>query len=169
MELEVIKKVKVKVSPKTLFVYIPHCEDNVFHNLTWHDEPVKLNGIEYDSIEAIEQAYPELFNTNSRGEKCLVLTIDVETAQVVNWPKNSPYDLFDVKIVDEGEYILLDKNGEVLVSYAGYVPECVGPHGFGDYLEFEIDSVSNIPGWQFTQENFDELMKEYGNEFYEDM
>ena len=166
MELEVIRK--VKVNPKTLFLYIPTLEDKVFHDLTWHDEPVKLNGVEYDSIEAIEQAYPELFNTNSHGEKCLVLTIDVETGQVLNWPKNSPYDFFDVKIVDTGEYILLDKNGEVIAKYDGYVPECVGCDGYGDYLEFEIDSASNIPEWEFTQEHLDEFMKEAGDELYED-
>lgn len=167
MELEVIRK--VKVSPKTLFVYIPNYEDNVFHDLTWHDEPVKLNGVEYETIEAIEQAHPELFNTNGHGEKCIVLTIDVETGQVLNWPKNSPYDFFDVKIVDEGEYILLDKNGEVIAEYGGYVPECVGEGGYGDYLEFEIDSASNIPEWEFTQEHLDEFMNESGDELYENM
>lgn len=166
MELEVIKR--VKVSPKTLFVYIPDYEDNVFCELAWHDEPVKLNDTEYDSIEAIKQAYPEIFNTNERGEKCLVLTIDVETGQVINWPKNSPYDFFDVKIVDEGEYILLDKNGEQIARYSGYVPTCVGEGGYGDYLEFEIDSASNIPGWNFTQEHLDNFMKEIGDELYED-
>lgn len=167
MELEVIRK--VKVSPKTLFIYIPNYEDNVFYDLTWHDEHVKLNGTEYDSIEAIEQAYPELFNTNSRGEKCFVLTIDVEIGQVLNWPKNSPYEFFDVKIVDEGEYILLDKNGEVIAEYSGYVPECVGEGGYGDYLEFEINSDSTIHGWEFTQEHLDDFMKEADDELYENM
>ena len=69
MELEVIKK--VKVSPKTLFVYIPNYEDNVFHDLTWHDEPVKLNGVEYETIEAIEQAYPQLFGRDRQGKNIL--------------------------------------------------------------------------------------------------
>ena len=167
MELEVIKK--VKVSPKTLFVCLPNYEDKVFHDLTWHDEPVKFNGIEYSSIEAIEEFHPELFNTNSQGEKCLVLTIDVETGQVTNWPKNSPFDFYDIKIVDEGEYILLDKNGEVIAKSGGYVAACIGENGWGDYLEFEIDSASNIPGWEFTQEHLDEFMKEAGDELYEDM
>lgn len=166
MELEVIRK--VKVSPKTLFIYLPNYEDKVFHDLTWHDEPVKFEGVEYKTIEHIEEFYPELFNTNSHGEKCLVLTIDVETGQVLNWPKNSPYSFFDVKIVDEGEYILLNTAGEVIAKYSGYVPECVGPDGYGDYLEFEIDSASNIPRWEFTQEHLDEFMKESGDELYED-
>ena len=167
MELEVIRK--VKVSPKTLFVYIPNYEDNVFYDLTWHDEPVKLNGTEYYSIDTIESFYPELFNTNSQGEKCLVLTIDVETGQVLNWPKNTPFDFYDKKIVDEGEYILVDKNGEQIARYSGYVPNCVGEGGWGDYLEFEIDSNSNITDWKFTQEHLDEFMKEAGDELYEDM
>lgn len=163
MELEVIKK--VKVSPKTLFVCIPNYEDKVFHDLTWHDEPVKLNDTEYDSIEAIEEAYPELFH----GIKYLVLKIDVETGQVTNWPKNSPYSFFDIKIVDKGEYILLDIDGNVIARYEGYVPQCIGEGGYGDYLEFEIDSASNIPEWEFTQEHLDVFMKESGDELYEDM
>lgn len=167
MELEVIKK--VKVSPKTLFVYIPNYEDNVFYDLSWGEELVKLNDEEYDSVEAIETDYPELFNTNSRGEKCLVLTIDVETGQVQNWPKNSPYDFFDIKIVDEGEYILLDKNGEKIAHYSGYVPTCVGEGGYGDYLEFEINSDSTIHSWEFTQEHLDDFMKEADDELYENM
>lgn len=167
MELEVIRK--VKVSPKTLFVYIPDYEDNVFHDLTWHDESVNFNGVEYDSIEAIEQAYPELFGKNHHGQKYLVLKIDVETGQVVNWPKNSPFDFYNIKIVDSGKYLLLDKNDEVIAEYGGYVPECVGCDGYGDYLEFEIDSASNIPEWEFTQEHLDEFMKEAGDELYEDM
>ena len=167
MELEVIKK--VKVSPKTLFVYLPNYEDKVFHDLTWHDEPVKFEGVEYKTIEHIEEFYPELFNTNSRGEKCLVLTIDVETGQVINWPKNSSYSFFDIKIVDEGEYILLNTAGEVIAEYSGYVPQCIGEGGYGDYLEFEIDSASNIPYWSFDQDKFNEFMKESGDELYEDM
>ena len=167
MELDVIKK--VKVSPKTLFVYIPNYDDNVFENLAMDDEPIELNEVEYNSIEAIEIEYPELFNTNSLGEKCLVLTIDVETGQVLNWPKNSPYDFFDVKLVDEGEYILLDKKGEVIAEYSGYVPECLGLGGYGDYLEFEINSDSTIRGWEFTQEHLDDFMKEADDVLYENM
>lgn len=157
MELEVIRK--VKVSPKTLFVYIPDYEDNVFHDLTWHDEPVKLNGVEYETIEAIEQAYPELFNTNSHDEKCVVLTIDVETGQVINWPKNSPHDFFDVKIVDEGEYILYDEIVNEIVRYRGYVPDCIGEGGYGDYLEFEIDENGYIVDWEFTKEDLEEFFE----------
>ena len=167
MELEVIRK--VKVNPKTLFVYIPDYEYRIFDDLEWNDEPVKLNDTEYGSIEAIEQAYPELFGRDRQGKKYLVLKIDVETGQVLNWPKNSPHDFYDVKIVDEGKYLLLDKNDEVIAEYDGYVPDCVGHGGWGDYLEFEIDSDSNIPDWKFTQEHLNEFMKESGDELYEDM
>ena len=59
------------------------------------------------------------------------------------------------------------ENGETIVEYAGYVPTCVGEGGYGDYLEFEIDSSSNIPNWEFDQEKLDELMMESGSEFYE--
>ena len=167
MELEVIRK--VKVSPKTLLVCIPNYEDKVFHDLTWHDEPVKLEGREFTTIESIEDFYPQLFGQNRQGKEYLVITIDVETGQVVNWPKNSPYSFFDIKVIDEGEYVLLDNNGEQIAHYIGYVPQCIGEGGYGDYLEFEIDSASNIPYWSFDQDKFNEFMKESGDELYENM
>jgi hypothetical protein len=167
MELEVIRK--VKVSPKTLFVYIPEYEYRIFRDLEYSDEPVKLDGTEYNSIEDIEEAYPAMFGRDRQGKRYFVLKIDVETGQVLNWPKNSPYSFFDAKIVDTGKYLLLDKNEEVIAEYDGYVPDCVGHGGWGDYLEFEINSDSNIPGWMFTQEDLDEFMKESGDELYEDM
>lgn len=168
MKLEIIRKVKVE--PKTLFIYIPNYENTVFRDLTWYDEPVKFEGVEYYSIEDIEHFYPLLFDITYQGEKNLVLIIDVETGQVTNWPKNSPFDFHDKKIVDEGEYILLDKNGERIARYIGYVPTCIGePIGFGDYLGFEIDNASNISKWEFTQEHLDEFMKESGDELYENM
>lgn len=167
MELEVIRK--VKVSPKTLLVCIPNYEDKVFHDLTWHDEPVKLEGREFTTIESIEDFYPQLFGRNRQGKEYLVITIDVETGQVVNWPKNSPYSFFDIKVIDEGEYVLLDNNGEQIAHYIGYVPQCIGEGGYGDYLEFEIDSTSNIPYWSFDQDKFNEFMKESGDELYENM
>lgn len=167
MELDIIRK--VKVSPKTLLVCIPNYEDKVFHDLTWHDEPVKLEGREFTTIESIEDFYPQLFGQNRQGKEYLVITIDVETGQVVNWPKNSPYSFFDIKIVDEGEYVLLDNNGEQIAHYIGYVPQCIGEGGYGDYLEFEIDSASNIPYWSFDQDKFNEFMKESGDELYENM
>lgn len=165
MELEIIKF--VKVHPKILLAFIPDYEDDIFDELTWHDTAVNLDGVEYDSIEAIENAYPNLFDKNSRGEKCLKLEIDVETGQVLNWPENSPFDFYNKKIVDEGEYILLDTNCETITEYAGYVPTCIGEGGYGDYLEFEIDNDSNIPEWKFTQEHLDDLMMESGNDLYE--
>lgn len=164
MELEIIRK--VKVNPKTLLICIPNYEDNVFQDLTRYDELIKLEGRGFTTIESIEDFYPQLFGRNRQGKKYLVITIDVETGQVVNWPKNSPYSFFDVKIVDEGEYILLDKNGEQIAGYSGYVPACVGYEGYGDYLEFEIDSASNIPEWEFTQKHLNEFMKKSGNELY---
>ena len=158
MELEIIKR--VKVNPKTLFVYIPNYRDNVFENVTHYNEIIIFNGVEYDSIETVENDYPELFSKNSRGEKCLILKIDVKTGKVVNWPNYSPYHFFDVKIVDEGEYRLIDNNDEVIAEYEGYVPECLGEGGYGDYLEFEIDSASNILEWEFTQEHLNDFMEE---------
>lgn len=85
------------------------------------------------------------------------LEIDIDTGKVTNWPKNCPTDFHDIKIVDTGNYWLVDDNADLVVGYTGYVPSCLGEGGYGDYLEFEIDENSYIVDWSFGQEDYDEF------------
>ena len=84
----------------------------------------------------------------------IFLEIDIDTGEVTNWPKNCPTDFHDIKIVDTGNYWLIDDNADLVVGYSGYVPNCLGG---GDYLEFEIDENSYIVDWSFGQEDYDEF------------
>ena len=91
------------------------------------------------------------------GSKTILLEIDIDTGEVINWPKNCPFNFHDIKIVDTGNYWLVDDDGETVISYSGYVPTCLGLGGYGDYLEFEIDENSHIVDWSFGQEDYDEF------------
>lgn len=164
MILNVIKKTKISV--ETLLVKIPNYEESIFDNIVYDDEDIIFNGKKYSSTVDIKMDYPNLFTKNKYNEECLTLIIDVNNGQVTNWPKYSKYDFYNKKIVDGGEYTLLSSDGEEIMSYQGYVPNCVGAGGWGDYLEFEIDDNSNIPDWSFGQNELDNLMKESGDELY---
>lgn len=81
------------------------------------------------------------------------VTIELETGQILDWPADAGLRLdwpgsFDMKVVDEGSYFLLDENKKV-VAYIedGYVPNNLLPGEYGDYLNLEISVTGKITNW----------------------
>lgn len=107
----------------------------------------------YYSLIDLREDYPDVVCGILNGDT-ISLEIDIDTGKVTNWPKNCPTDFHDIKIVDTGNYWLVDDNADLVVGYTGYVPSCLGD---GDYLEFEIDENSYIVDWSFDQEDYDEF------------
>lgn len=115
----------------------------------------KIGSESYEGLDDFFEKYPETYE-----EGCLKLIIDIETGYVVNWPENNEIDLHTIKVADGGTYSImenLDGTGEN-IAYEGYVPKCFGDK-YGDYLEFEIDEHSNIPGWEFGESDFEEILE----------
>lgn len=110
----------------------------------------------YYSLIDLREDYPDVVCGTFNGDT-ISLEIDIDTGKVTNWPKNCPTDFHDIKIVDTGNYWLVDDNADLVVGYTGYVPSCLGEGGYGDYLEFEIDENSYIVAWSFGQEDCDEF------------
>ena len=111
----------------------------------------------YYSLDDVCTDYPDIISAYTAHEDTIFLEIDIDTGEVTNWPKNCPVDFHDIKIVDTGNYWLVNDDAETVISYSGYVPSCLGEGGYGDYLEFEIDGNSHIVGWSFDQEDYDEF------------
>jgi hypothetical protein len=111
----------------------------------------------YYSLDDLLDEQPDIVSYLGDGSQTIFLEIDIDTGEVTNWPKNCPTDFHDIKIVDTGNYWLVDDNAETVISYSGYVPSCLGAGGYGDYLEFEIDGNSHIVDWSFDQEDYDEF------------
>lgn len=111
----------------------------------------------YYSLDKLLEDYPDIGSSLADGSQTIFLEIDIDTGEVTNWPKNCPTDFHDIKIVDTGNYRLIDDNADMVVGYSGYVPICLGEGGYGDYLEFEIDGNSHIVGWSFDQDDYDEF------------
>ena len=121
---------------------------------------IKFGGETFSGIDELLLHYPELAGVSGCGElPTIVLDIDLETGNVLNWPKGIPFAFYDFKIVDSGVYTLYDKDGKLLNTLEGYVPACLGEGGYGDYLEFEIDKNAHIVDWEFDQDDFNELME----------
>ena len=87
--------------------------------------------------------------------------IDVRTGKISNWPQGKTASFRTVKIVDTGEYTLLNAEKKRICGYTGYVPECLSieEKGWGDYLEFEVGSNGIIHNWKFGQNEIEEFME----------
>ncbi len=74
------------------------------------------------------------------------ITVDGDTGKIRDWPKGFSAHVH-MKVCDEGNYWLLDKDGKELAHRDGYVPSCI-PGSYGDYIEFEIDGDGTVAKWK---------------------
>jgi len=110
------------------------------------------------SIHTLSDAVKKFGMLRADGGENLLLIIDIDAGRVVNWPTGKlAVDFYNMKVVDECMYMLLDEDMKPIpgLSYEGYVPDCVGEGGWGDYFEFEVEDDGTIPNWNFDQEMFD--------------
>ena len=114
---------------------------------------VDLNGKTYDQMDDDEawndlrKDFPSLVNDEDEIE----LLINIENGHIENWPDGKTGNFRTVKIVDTGHYELLDAAQRKLRVLDGYVPEflSIECEGYGDYLEFVVDTKGYIRNWKF--------------------
>ncbi len=87
--------------------------------------------------------------------------IDLETGIITNWKKGVKAEI-QYKICDDGIYILLDKDSNVVKEIEGYVPNILDLHedGFGDCIIINVDENGLIEDFKcdltyFTNEDED--------------
>lgn len=150
MKAKIVKPIEVDVK------YL-----DVFFGGRFYPEDLEINNESFEELDDIFNKYPSLKNINPDGYEDLWLRIDVDTGEVVNWPKTGMEDcyLHSIKIVDEGIYVLINSHGEHIEN-RGYVPSCleIDDNGYGDYFEFTIQSNGKIKDWKFTQKHLDDLL-----------
>lgn len=150
MKAKIVKQIEVDIK------YL-----DVFFGGRFYPEDLEINNESFEELDDIFNKYPSLKNINPDGYEDLWLRIDVDTGEVVNWPKTGMEDcyLHSIKIVDEGIYVLINSHGEHIET-RGYVPSCleIDDNGYGDYFEFTIQSNGKIKDWNFTQKHLDDLL-----------
>lgn len=124
---------------------------------------ISWNGTRYewfnkDEIDAWKQKYADMYDAENG---LIVLVVDAETGRINNFPQNEDGDFTTLKVVDCGEYTLVSKDGNVIFSYEGYVPDCfeINENGFGDYMEFFVIKGA-IAKWKWNDELFRDILKE---------
>lgn len=83
--------------------------------------------------------------------------INLEEGRVEDWPKGKTLSFKDMKICDEGIYILLDADRKEITRIEGYVPNELLPGDYGDYLSLDIAEDGKITNWMpdATLEDFE--------------
>lgn len=71
--------------------------------------------------------------------------IDLDEGRIVNWINGETAQIH-YKSCDENEINLVDRDGEVVREYFGYVPDILDPYGegYGDYVIMNIDEHGYI-------------------------
>ena len=72
--------------------------------------------------------------------------IDMGTGRIRDWPKGVAHSLH-MKVIDQGEYLLLADGDCVLGIDGDYVPHGVVPGEYGDYIVLEIGADGVITNW----------------------
>lgn len=118
-------------------------------------EDATVNGVE-DNDEDIKM--PCVVENN--GEKRWKIKVDVDNGQIVNWDKGTIAQTY-YKVCDDGEYKLIDNNGNVVKEINSYVPDifAIYDEGFGDYVYLEIDENGFIKDWFCTPDLIDDMIK----------
>lgn len=100
------------------------------------------------------------------GENVFYLRVNVQSGRVENWSIPYAGDFNDIKVVDEGTYILRDEKENIVSSQMHtYVPPCldVDTSGYGDYLQFHVTSNGFIENWGFDDKDFEAFMETEDN------
>lgn len=152
MEITITKPVQVNV--KTIEVYLGgrfDANDLTFYGAT--DEDIEC----FDNVCDLLAKFPSL---EKNKEICLI--IDVDSGKITNWPIGWSCEFYDIKLVDEGRYMLYDNNNEIIYEYDGYVPEILNIRGggWGDYLEFEVDETGVIDDWECNESLIENFMEQ---------
>lgn len=81
--------------------------------------------------------------------------IEIETGQILNWEQGKTANIH-YKCCDDGEYILLDEDKNVIKLIEGYVPRILYPkkNGYGDYIIMDIDENGFIQKWKVKLDEF---------------
>lgn len=82
---------------------------------------------------------------------CWCPTIDLNTGEVLNWPKGTTASVH-YKVCDAGQYWLLDENKKRILQWKGYyVPDsilCIKDNGYGDYIILSINENGFVENWK---------------------
>ena len=84
--------------------------------------------------------------------------INLNSGQIINWTQGISAHVY--YIIDDGEYTLLDKDNNEIISVQSYVPYFLNPgeDPYADFMTMEIDENGFIKNWQCDSEAIEYLV-----------
>lgn len=73
-------------------------------------------------------------------------TVDIDTGEIKDWPKDIGEFHLEMKVTDSGSYSLILSDGEI-VELQDYVPHGVVPGEYGGYVNLQINESGIITNW----------------------
>lgn len=133
MEIEVVKKVKIKIETLNVKAKVRYWED------------ATVDGVEDEEGALIP----------CRNGRTWEPVIKLETGQILNWEKGKTANIH-YKICDEGIYELVNEFGVIEMVKDGYVPDIMCPKdsGYGDYIIMDVDQDGFIKNWVVDLSDF---------------
>lgn len=111
---------------------------------------VRINVPNRYGDEDIPLDFPGL---NSTGTM-LTMEWDIDTGKIKDWPEGRAEHMH-LKVTDEGCYELLAPDGSTLMSRNNYVPHCVVPGEYGDYIIMDIGADGVIQNYRPKPDEFE--------------
>lgn len=120
----------------------------------WEDG--KVNGEEDADGSRIPCREGTAADNNHLGGGNWCPLIDLDTGKIEGWPEGTTASVH-YKVCDDGDYELLDADGNVVKSIDGYVPAAMCPEGEGDgdYVIMEIGPDGTIAKWKADLSEFE--------------
>lgn len=111
-----------------------------------------------------EENKAELLGKFGVSGDTLALTIGIDDGQVHGWPADAKGYSVHLKVVDEGSYVVVGANGEILIEVdEDYVPRWFpGPH-YGDYLILDIDDTGKVTNWRCSATHLADWFDTHGD------
>lgn len=93
------------------------------------------------------------------------IMVEVDTGLIRGWPQGRSEHVF-TKVCDRGHYVFLDDKMNTLIGLKGvYVPHCIVPGQYGDYIDLNINEDGVITNWP-KKPNLDNIMSIMDDDYY---
>lgn len=90
--------------------------------------------------------------------------VNIDSGIIIDWPPQEEDKKLSMKVCDEGSYIILDEDFNILKKIQGYVPHELVPGSYGDYIELEINKEGRITNWETSAKEIEELINGEGDD-----
>jgi hypothetical protein len=109
-------------------------------------KPVEAKYLDLDvAVRYDDEDMP--YDAPLRDGKSWKAVINLDEGRIENWPLGKTLSFRDMKVCDEGIYVLLDTDKNEIMRIGGYVPNKLLPGDYGDYLSLDIDHNGKITNW----------------------